>query len=98
MEPTCGWSGVGVTLQGLCSRELVIPVRGAGGEAEMEAPFGRLTDKVFNNVISKKNSKWRYFASFVGLARLKSRTTKVGSYMIVHNDPTYKVMYDPIRG
>ena len=38
----------------LCSRELAVPVRGTGREAETKVPFGRLFDMFLNNVISKK--------------------------------------------
>ena len=67
----------------LCSRELVVLVRWAGGGAKTGALFGRLFNK-FLTMLYPKKLKLRFFAWFVNLAWLKTRTTKVGPYMILY--------------
>ena len=54
LEPTCGWIGVGGTLQRPSSHELAALVWGVGIGAETGASFSQLFDKFYNNFISKK--------------------------------------------
>ena len=51
LEPKCGWTGMGGTLQWLCSREFAVPLREIEGVEKTTTALARLFD--INTTISK---------------------------------------------